>query len=219
MTSVTSLHGPSISPASGRAIRQIIILLHGYGSNGADLISLAQHWRHAFPDALFIAPNAPERCPGVSGGYQWWALSAFTRPALAAGAARAAPVLDAFIDQQLAEHGLSEDKVLLIGFSQGTMMALHVGPCRERPLAGILGYSGMIADAASLAGKVRSRPPIVLVHGTDDPVIPSAALQEAKRELHRLGFDVTDHSIPGLGHTVDATGVRLGEEFARRVLI
>jgi phospholipase/carboxylesterase len=218
MTSTITLHGPSLLPASGKPPRQIIILLHGYGSNGADMMSLAPHWRHAFPDALFLAPNGPERCPGSPGGYQWWALTAFSRPALAAGVKRAAPVLDGFIDQQLAQHGLSEDKLLLIGFSQGTMLALHVGPCREKAVAGIIGYSGMIADTTGLAGKIQSRPPVLLVHGAEDSVVPVPALNEAQLELHRLGFDVQTHIAPGLGHGVDANGLRLGEAFARKVL-
>ncbi len=212
------LDGPRLEPASGGKPDALIILLHGYGSNGADLISLAPHWRGALPDTLFVAPNAPERCSGAPGGFQWWGLSDFSRPALAAGARRALPALDAFIDRQLADHGLAEDRVVLVGFSQGTMMALHGGPRRERQLAGILGYSGMLADVAGLAGEVKTKPPVLLVHGSADQVVPVAATHEAKNELHRLGFDVATHISPGLGHSVDAIGLDLGRKFVMRVL-
>ncbi|WP_156678251.1 alpha/beta hydrolase [Sphingomonas profundi] len=212
-----TLNGPSLAPASGK-VKRIVLLLHGYGSNGADLLSLAPHWRGALPDTLFTAPNAPERCPGMPGGYQWWALTTFTRAAMAAGAARAAPVLDGHIDDLLAAHGLAEDRLAIVGFSQGTMMALHVGPRRARPLAGILAYSGMIADPAGFAAAAVSRPPVLLVHGDADPVVPVAGFHEAKRELHRLGFPVTEHLSPGLEHSVDMDGLKAGEAFIRRVL-
>lgn len=218
MTSLVTARGSRLEPASGGAPRHIVLLLHGYGSNGADLISLAPHWRQAMPEALFLAPDAPERCPGMPGGFQWWGLSSFSRQALAAGAARAAPALDRYIDEQLTGTGLSERDMVLVGFSQGTMMALHNGPRRERSLAGIIGYSGMLADPDGLAREVRSTPPVLLVHGSADPVVPVAATHEAEAVLGRLGFETRAHVSPGLGHSVDPTGLRLGGEFARRVL-
>jgi phospholipase/carboxylesterase len=211
------IDGPRLQPASGGTPRQLVILLHGYGSNGADMIQLAPMWRPALPDALFLAPNAPERC-GM-GGFQWWALSDFSRAALAAGVKRAAPALDALIDSELERHGLEPKDLLLAGFSQGTMMALHVGPCREQAIAGIIGYSGMVADPAGLAEKIRTRPPVLLVHGSADPVVPFSLLGEAERALHRLGLDVTAHEAPGLAHGVDPKGLELGRDFARKVLL
>ena len=170
---MTMLDGPRLEPASGGKPDALVILLHGYGSNGADLISLAPHWRGALPDALFVSPNAPERCAGAPGGFQWWGLSDFSRPALAAGARRAAPALDAFIDRQLADHGLAEDRVVLVGFSQGTMMALHVGLRRSSGLACILGYSGLLVGPEHLKDVAgRPTPPILLIHGDADTVIP-----------------------------------------------
>ncbi|AQR74228.1 alpha/beta hydrolase [Sphingomonas sp. LM7] len=212
------LTGPSLTPLSGGAPKQLVVLLHGYGSNGADLIGLAPIWRPLLPDALFVAPNAPERCPGAPGGYQWWALHDLGRAALAAGAQAAAPVLDAYLDGLLAEHGLSEDRLALVGFSQGTMMALQVGPRRERPLAGILGYSGMIAGAALDPAEIRSKPRVLLVHGDADTVVPVGAYTHAHGELQRLGFEVEGHVAPGLGHGVDPEGVDLGGKFLGRVL-
>ncbi len=219
MSSLPALDGPSLAPASGGAPKQLVILLHGYGSNGNDLISLAPFWHQALPDALFLAPNAPEQVPGFPGGYQWWDLSTRDRASRAAGVARAAPVLDAFIDAQLERYGLSEDRLVLAGFSQGTMMALHVGPRRERRIAGIVGYSGMLADAGSLARDPHTKPPILLIHGSADDVISISSYQEAKSELERLGFDVSAHVSAGLGHSVDMAGLELGRDFVRRVLL
>lgn len=213
---ITSLDGPSLPPASGGKARQIVMLLHGYGSDGADLLSLAPRWRAALPDALFLAPNAPERCP--YGGYQWWNLGSLSLPAIVAGVARAAPALNMFIDGQLEAHKLAEDKLLLVGFSQGTMMALHVGPRRERQVAGIAAYSGALADAGGLARDALSKPPILLIHGAADSVVPAIAFHHAQVELKRLGFDVESELRPGLDHSVDDFGLTLGERFAKRVL-
>lgn len=212
------LDGPSVGPRSGGAPKQIVLLLHGYGSNGADLISFAPYWQPLLPDALFLAPNAPEELPGGWGGYQWWGLTTFTPEAMAAGVAGAAPILDAFIDEQLSRHGLTERDMALVGFSQGTMMALHVGPRRERPLAGILGYSGMLADAEALASEVRSKPPVLLIHGSDDPMVPVSAMHIAESVLGKLGFEVSSHVSPGLGHSVDQSGLELGGAFVRQAL-
>jgi phospholipase/carboxylesterase len=195
----------------------MVILLHGYGSNGDDLIGLAPYWRSALPDTVFISPNAPELCPGAPGGFQWWGLSSFDGNARAAGAKRAAPVLDAFIDAELARHGLGEDRLVLIGFSQGTMMALQVGPSRERPLAGIIGYSGMLADEAGPM-RARTRPPVLLVHGDADPMIPVAAFHHARGALERSGFRVESHVSRGLGHSIDAAGLQLGGAFLVKAL-
>jgi phospholipase/carboxylesterase len=209
------IDGPRMAPASGAPARSLVILLHGYGSNGDDLIGLAPHWRGALPATAFVAPNAPEPCPGAPGGYQWWALTGGDR---AKGAASAAPVLDAFIDAELARHGLDESRLALVGFSQGTMMALQVGPGRPRALAGIVGYSGMLADEAGLAAVGVTRPPVLLVHGDADPMIPVAALQRASDALTRNGFEVQTHVSPGLGHSIDLAGLQLGERFLARVL-
>ena len=205
-------NGKSLQPLSLATPEQIVLLLHGYGSNGDDLIALARQWQHLLPDALFLAPNAPERC-GIGRGYQWWALDAFSPGALAAGAGAAAPAIDAFLDRKLEQYALTESNVALVGFSQGTMMALHVGLRRPRPSAGILGYSGALTGTAALADEIRSRPPVLLIHGSADQVVPATALDVAERELKRLGVDVRTHLSKGLGHSVDAEGLRLGAEF------
>lgn len=210
MTDRLPLDGPSAPPPSGAGPRSLVILLHGYGSNGDDLIGLVPYWRAALPDTLFVAPDAPQPCPGAPGGRQWWPLTGLTPEARAAGVRVSAPVLNAYIDAQLAAHGLSEDRLALVGFSQGTMMALHVGPRRAKALAGIVGYSGMLADPDALAAEVATKPPILLVHGDIDEVLPVSALHQAKAQLTALNFDVTAHVSRGLGHSIDETGLQLG---------
>ncbi len=208
------VNGSSLQPLSGGPPKQIVLLLHGYGSNGADLISLAPHWQRTLPNALFLAPNAPQR---MNSGYQWWPLSTFTPQALATGAAAAAPAIDAFIDRKLAQYGLSDADLALVGFSQGTMMALHVGLRRATKVAGILGYSGALTGAADLPNQIITKPPVLLVHGSADPVVPVSALHAAEHALRRLGLDVATHVSAGLGHSVDPVGLRLGAEFIERV--
>ena len=191
------------------------MLLHGFGSSGADLISLAPHWQQLCPDALFLAPNAPQRC-GPSAGYQWWPLSAFTPQALAAGARSAAPAIDTFIDRKLAQYQLSDADLAIVGFSQGTMMALHVGLRRPGRIAAIVGYSGMLTGTADLKTLPINKPPVLLVHGSADPVVPVAALHTAKAQLETIGIEVSQHVSPGLGHSVDPVGLRLGGAFVAR---
>jgi phospholipase/carboxylesterase len=207
-----SLTGPSSAPAHGKPT-SLVILLHGYGSNGDDLIGLVPYWRGVLPDTLFVSPNAPQPLPGSVGGYQWWALDSLAPAARAAGVRVSAAVLNAFIDEQLAATGLSEDKLALVGFSQGTMMALHVGPRRKKQIAGIVGYSGMLADPDALAAEVKTKPPVLLVHGDADQVLPVVSIVEAERRLKVLGFDVATHVSPGLTHSIDEIGLQLGARF------
>ena len=210
------VNGASLQPASGAPPRHIVLLLHGYGSSGADLISMAPHWQQALPGALFLAPDAPGRI-GAGAGFQWWPLHGFTPQALVAGAALAAPAIDAFIDRKLGQYGLGNADLAIVGFSQGTMMALQVGLRRRTAVAAIVGYSGIFVGGADLAD-IGSRPPVLLVHGDDDPVIPVTALHGARTELQKLGIAVATHVSSGLGHSVDLAGLRLGGEFVARGL-
>lgn len=177
------------------------------------MISLAPQWQDALPDTLFLAPHAPERCGMMGAGYQWWGLSGFAPSALAAGAASAAPAIDAFIDRKLTEYGLTEADLALVGFSQGTMMALHIGLRRPGTVAAVVGYSGMLTATTGLAHSELSKPPVLLVHGTADLVVPIAALHMAESQLKRLGVEVTTHTSYGIPHSVDPVGLRLGKDF------
>lgn len=213
-----TLDGPRLLPASGGRARSLVVLLHGYGSNGDDLISLAPLVQPLLPDAEFVAPDAPSRLPNMARAYQWWPIRSFSMEERSAGAVAAAPVIDAFLTDELARLGLADDRLLLIGFSQGTMMALHVGLRRRSAPAGIIGYSGMLVAADRLTREIRSRPPVLLVHGTADDVVPFASLAEAERELKAAGVEVETHVSPGIGHTVGPDGLAAGGVFARRVL-
>lgn len=181
------------------------------------MISLAPHWQDALPDALFLAPHAPQRCSMMATGYQW-GLSGFAPQALAAGATSAAPAINAFIDRKLDQYELSEADMALVGFSQGTMMALHVGLRRTRPVAAIVGYSGMLTSTIGLDLTENTQPSVLLVHGTADPIVPVAALHDAESRLKRLGIDVKTHISHGLGHTVDPIGLRRGRDFVAKAL-
>lgn len=207
------VNGASLKPRSGAPPKKIVLLLHGFGSSGTDMISLAPQWQEALPDTLFLAPHAPQRCGMMGAGYQWWGLSGFAPSALAAGAASAAPAIDAFIDRKLAQYGLAEADLALVGFSQGTMMALHIGLRRPRAVAAVVGYSGMLAGTMGLASEDLAKPPVLLVHGTADPVVPIAALHMSESELKRLGVEVTTHISYGVTHSVDPVGLRLGRDF------
>lgn len=207
------VNGASLKPRSGAVPKQIVMLLHGFGSNGADMIALAPQWQDVLRDALFLAPHAPQRCGMMGMGYQWWGLTGFAPSALAAGAASAAPAINDFIDRKLAQYDLTEADLALVGFSQGTMMALHVGLRRPRAVAAVVGYSGMLTGTADLAHKDFPKPPVLLVHGTADPVVPIAALHIAESELKHLGVEVTTHVSYGVAHTVDPVGLRLGRDF------
>jgi phospholipase/carboxylesterase len=206
-------NGASLQPQSGAAPKQIILLLHGYGSSGADMIGLAPHWQDALPDALFLAPHAPQRCAMMSAGYQWWPLAEFSPPALARGAASTAPAIDAFIDRKLDQYGLEDSDLALVGFSQGTMMALHIGLRRPRSVAAIVGYSGALTAITDLSPAGGPKPPVLLIHGTDDPVVPVATMDEAQKGLERLGLAVRTHRSPGLAHSVDPVGLQMGQDF------
>jgi phospholipase/carboxylesterase len=195
-----------------------VVLVHGYGSNGDDLISLAAMIQPALPDVAFVAPDAPGLLPRMANARQWWPIATFSAAERASGAAAAAPELDAFLDADLAATGLTDDRLLLVGFSQGTMMALHIGLRRERALAGIIGIAGMLVAPERLDQEIKSRPPVLLIHGTDDEVVPFRSLDLAAKGLMAAGLPVETYIAPGVGHTVDQGGLAAAAAFARRIL-
>jgi phospholipase/carboxylesterase len=216
MTSFFELTGPEAPP--GGKVERLVILLHGYGADGNDLIGLAGVWAPLLPRTQFAAPNAPSPCAENPMGFQWFPIGRLDPEIMIEGARTAAPLLDKYIDTQLARHGIDESKLALVGFSQGTIMALHVGLRRQRQLAGIVGYSGALAGAAALPREIRSRPPVLLIHGDADPVVPVYAMTMAQNGLKAAGVAVETHISPGVGHGIDEAGVELGGAFLERVL-
>src|SRR5467141_798543 len=175
------LQGPRIEPRASRA-SALVVLLHGYGANGDDLIALGDGWRRSLPDAAFVAPNAPQTIPGVPGGLQWFPLTLRDPSEYWRGVAAAQPALDRFLDAELARYRLTADRLVLVGFSQGSMMALHAGLRRAVAPAGIVAYSGLLAGPVHLA-ETKVRPPVLLVHGEADDMIPIDALHMAREAL------------------------------------
>ena len=212
------LSGPSYGPHSGGEPRQLVVLLHGRGADGNDLIGLAPHFAEALPDAAFVAPNAPYPCEGVAFGYQWFNIQDPDPAAKLAQIRETGKSVDAFIDSELRARGLTDDRLALVGFSQGTMMSLFVAPRREKPCAGIMGYSGRLESPDAMDGEIRCRPPVVLVHGDRDEMLPVALMDGAVTALQANGIEVEAHIRPGLGHGIDEEGVRLGIDFLTRVL-
>lgn len=218
MAQTTSIDGPNVMPASGRAPDSLIILVHGYGANGQDLIGLAPQFQNDLPDTAFFAPNAPEVCPLAPGGYQWFAIEQRNEAERDEGVYRAAPHLDSFIDAKLEEFGLGEDRLVLLGFSQGTMMSLHVALRRDKPVAGILGYSGCLAAPHHLIEEMKVRPPVMLVHGTHDNVLPFPLMFQAVGGLEVANVPVAHHLSQGVAHGIAPDGIEKGREFLKRVL-
>jgi len=212
------IDGPRIPPAAGGAARSLVIFLHGYGANGNDLIGLGREWAPALPATAFVSPNAPELCPGTPMGRQWFPLTMTDPREFARGVANARPALDAFLDAELERHGLDESACVLVGFSQGTMMALHVGPQRKRPLAGILGFSGLLADPEALKRGPVQRPPVFLIHGDRDDLIPAAAIFSAAAGLAAAEIPVEWHISQGTPHGIGPDGLELGLKFLKRIL-
>jgi len=201
------LDGPSHGPHGGGKPGHLVILLHGYGADGNDLIGLAPVLAPLMPDVVFHAPNAPYPCEGNPMGFQWFGISRLDPEVAAAGVRSATPFVEQFLDDMMAKYGLDESKTILIGFSQGTMMALHVGLRRARPLAGIVGFSGMLAAPDSLKEEIRSRPPVLLIHGDSDEMLPAVLTQRAAHTLQENGVEVGVHIARGVGHGIDQTGL------------
>ncbi len=213
-----ALSGPSRPPAFGGKPRRLVILLHGLGADGNDLIGLAPYWARLLPTAEFVSPNAPIPCDMAPYGYQWFSSQDRSPEAALAGVRAAAPILDAFIDESLKERGLGEGDLALVGFSQGTMMSLFVGLRRSQPVAGIVGFSGRLLAPELLADELRSRPRILLVHGTDDPLVPYASLAAAEAALTAAAVPVETVTSVGIGHSIDEEGLRRGGRFLAEVL-
>ncbi len=214
------IDGPRLEPRTGPA-RRLVVFLHGYGADGTDLIEIGRAWQPLMPDAAFVSPHAPEPCAGAPMGRQWFGLTFRDPDERWRGVNAAAPILNGFLDAELARRKLPPSALALVGFSQGTMMALHVGLRRETAPAAIIGYSGLFvlpnnAEPAAVAGEIKSRPPILLIHGDRDDLIPVQALFHATQALTALEIPVEWHISAGIGHGIDQEGLRQGGEFLAR---
>lgn len=212
------IDGPRLPPHNGAPAKKLVVFLHGYGADGNDLIDLGRMFAPLLPDTAFASPHAPDPCDQAPMGRQWFPLALGDMHAYWRGVEHAAPKLQAFLDAELARLKLGDRDLALVGFSQGTMMALHVGLRRKAPIAGIVGYSGLLAGPEHLAGPHVHKTPILLVHGDADPLIPVVALHAAVQSLGAAGFLTEWHVSPGLAHGIDQDGLRLGADFLRRVL-
>ena len=215
------LDGPRIPPRGGKPAQQLVVFLHGYGADGNDLIALGQEWQSILPEAAFVSPHAPEPCAQAPVGRQWFPLTFRDPNERWIGVNKAAPMLGQFLDAELNRHKLSPSALALVGFSQGTMMALHVGLRRAVAPAAIVGYSGLLVappdgNVEAFAAEITSRPPVLLVHGDQDEVIPPQALFQATEGMAALGVSAEWHLSPGIGHGIDAEGLRHGGEFLAR---
>ena len=214
------LDGPRIEPRGGAA-KQLVVFLHGYGADGNDLIEIGRAWQGLLPHAAFVSPHAPEPCGQAQMGRQWFPLTFRDPHERWNGVNAAAPGLQHFLDAELARRQLPPSALALVGFSQGTMMALHVGLRRAAAPAAIVGYSGMLVvpqevDPEKFSQEISSRPPVLLVHGDRDEVIPAQALMHATQGLAALEVPVEWHLSPGIGHGIDQEGLRQGGEFLAR---
>ena len=199
----------------------VVMFLHGYGADGNDLLGLAEPLAPHMPDTVFIAPNAPDRSMANPMGFQWFPIpwiDGSSEAAAGEGLLQAARRLDAFIDKALADEGLSPDRLILFGFSQGTMMSLHVAPRRADPVAGIVGFSGRLMMADALAHETLSRPPVLLLHGDADDVVPFAEMQAAANALQDAEFDVYGHVMQGTGHGIVPDGRIVALTFMKNFL-
>jgi phospholipase/carboxylesterase len=216
------LDGPRLEPRSGAA-KKLVVFLHGYGADGKDLIEIGRAWQQYLPDAAFVSPHAPESCAGAPMGRQWFPLTFRDPDERWKGVNAAAPALNRFLDAELARRKLPASALALVGFSQGTMMALQVGLRRATAPAAIVGYSGLFvlpnnAEPDAVAAEIKSRPPVLLVHGDQDDLIPVEALFHATQALAALEVPTEFHISAGIGHGIDQEGLRHGGEFLARRL-
>jgi len=201
--------------------KNLVILLHGYGADGNDLLGLADPLGQHMPDTVFYAPDAPSKCSGNPFGYEWFPipwLDGSSEEAAATEMHRAIEDVNGFIDDTMRREGVGADKTILLGFSQGTMMSLHLAPRRAKPLAGIVGFSGRLLAPEKLAAETISRPPVVLIHGDQDEMVPVASLAEAADALVAAKFEVYTHVSKGTGHGIAPDGLGVALQFMREKL-
>ena len=210
---MNKLDGPRREPGGGSAL-SLVVLLHGYGANGQDLIGLADAWQTVLPRTAFVSPNAPEPLPFAgAAGYQWFPLTLRDPGEYIRGAVAVAPALHSFLDNELARYRIGAKRLALVGFSQGTMMALHIGLRRKTAPAAVVAFSGVIAGPERLEAELECRPPVQLIHGSADEVIPVEACQLTREVLAAAGVLLEWHIRPDLGHGIDPEGLAYAGSF------
>ncbi len=218
----STIDGPRLPPKN-RIAKQLVVFLHGYGADGDDLIAIGKQWQNMMPDTAFVSPHAPQICAQAPVGRQWFNLETFEPEEQWQGVNEAAPGLNAFLDDELKRYGLDDSRLVLVGFSQGTMLALHVGLRRAKAPAGILGFSGLLVGPEFL-GEARAKspagrpPPVLLIHGNQDELIPVEALFVSAEELAKADIPCEWHLSAGLGHGIDAGGLTHGGLFVCKCL-
>ena len=205
-------------PAKSGVTKSVVVFLHGYGADGADLIGLAEPLAEHLPDTAFYAPDAPEPCAGNPFGRQWFPipwLDGSSEAAAAAGLEAAAADLQAFLDILLQNEGIAPDHLALVGFSQGTMMSLEVAPRRAEKIAGVVAFSGRLLRGDKLLSEAKVKPPVLLIHGDADPVVPFEDMKKAAEALMTAGFETYGHVMKGTGHGIAPDGLRVALNFLR----
>jgi phospholipase/carboxylesterase len=210
------LDGPRYGPASGGAPRQLVVICHGVGADGHDLIDLAPTWAHALPDAAFVAPDAPYPCDMAPSGRQWFSLADRTPARIEAGLRQLQPIFDHFVDAELARLSLPASAYALMGFSQGAMTVLFMGLRRAVAPRAIMAFSGALAAPETLAAELTNRAPVLLVHGEADEVVPVSRSRKAAEVLRAVGIAVDETYSPQLGHGIDGAGLTAGALFLQR---
>jgi phospholipase/carboxylesterase len=209
-----------VAAASGTG-KSMVVFLHGYGADGADLLGLADVLAPHLPDTVFIAPDAPEACAGNPFGRQWFSIPRFdgsSEVEAAAGVNRSSDDLNAFLDARLAEEGLTPKALALVGFSQGAMMSLHVAPRRDVAMAGVVAISGRLLRPQVLAMEMKVKPPVLVMHGDRDDVVPFGEMQIAGNALVAAGFETFGHVMKGSGHGIAPDGLGVAMQFLKERL-
>ncbi len=211
MTSI--LNGPFRFPSSGQKADKLVIFLHGVGADGFDLMGLSDEVAEILPNAMFLSPHAPFPYDEFSSGYQWFSLRDRSDEKLYQETQKSIPILKAYIDENLSKHNLSYKDLVLIGFSQGTMMALQIAPRLPEKCFAVIGFSGALVSPETLASEAKSKPPIFLSHGDEDQVVPISQHRLSVRHLNNMGFSLTEHVAMGSGHTISLESLEKAKEF------
>lgn len=218
--SIRELRSGRRGAAEGKAT-SMVVFVHGYGADGADLLDIGDLMAPHLPGTVFLAPDAPERCVNNPMGFQWFPipwLDGSTEEAAQDGMARSVNDLNAFLDAQLEVEGVAPTALALVGFSQGAMMSLHITPRREVAVAGVVAISGRLLVPELLQAEAKVKPPVLLMHGDQDPVVPFQDMTLAGNALVDAGFETYGHVMKGMGHGISNDGLSVALQFLKERL-